>query len=309
MYTLVSAPVLAFDLVRRPGGEHVARLLREALELGPADLPVLAACAPSDVDATAARAGAWLAVSAAEAQRLEVTGLLEDVRAATAEGRPVTAGTLQALESAPLGSLDALLRCVRREVLDWTWSAASGPLADGLAVQSAPATAATSVLCDAVASCYLAGELDDDARRRLAGPWTRAARALGLAERSATDPGEGTRALLARLRALGPADLERLRAASAATRASRSRWAEAVHDASWAVHLSGRVRPAAAAQLLAVEAVRDAGLPLADSAGGVWNLLSGAVQASVVADLLGDEPTALLASPVRAALGPLEPLG
>jgi hypothetical protein len=76
-----------------------------------------------------------------------------------------------------------------------------------------------------------------------------------------------------------------------------------VHDASWAVHLSGRVRAAAAAQLLAVEAVRDAGLSLADSAGGVWNLLSGAVQASVVEDLLADEAADLLAAPVRSALG------
>jgi hypothetical protein len=276
MYTLVSAPVLAFDLVRRPGGEHVARLLREALELGPADLAVLAACAPAEADAVAQRAEAWLAVSAAEARRLEVTGLLEDVRAATAQGQPVTASTLQALESAPLGSLDGLLRCVRREVLDWTWTGASGPLADGLAVQSADATAATAVLCDAVAACYLAGDLDDAPRRRLAAPWTRAARALPLGERASADPGAAPRALVERLRGLGPADLERLRAASAAGRAARTRWAEAVHDA---------------------------GLSLADSAGGVWNLLSGAVQASVVEDLLADEAADLLAAPVRSALG------
>ena len=302
MYTLVSAPVLAFDLVRRAGGEHVARVVREALELRPDDLGLLASYVRDDAGLAAARTEAWLAVSTAEAARPEVTGLLDDVRAASASGLPVTAATLAALESAPLGSLDALLRLVRREVLDWTWHAAAGPQAGGLAVQSSQGTAAASVVCDAVAACYLTPDLPEVMRRRLGGSWTCVSRTLALAERGGADPGEAPRALVRRLRHLDETDRRRLRAASSAGRSGRTRWAESVHEASWAVHLSGRVRAAAAAQLMAVEAVRVAGLPLADSAGGVWNLVSGAVQAAVVDDLLSAEHSAVLADPVRTAL-------
>ena len=63
-------------------------------------------------------------------------------------------------------------------------------------------------------------------------------------------------------------------------------WSGAVHSASWAAYLSDRVRTAAAAQLLLVQALDNGVVPVAERAGGVWNLLSGAVQALVVRDLL-----------------------
>ena len=43
---------------------------------------------------------------------------------------------------------------------------------------------------------------------------------------------------------------------------------------------------------------------LADRAGGVWNMLSGAVQALVVRDLLDTATAHRLLAPVVAALGP-----
>jgi hypothetical protein len=72
-------------------------------------------------------------------------------------------------------------------------------------------------------------------------------------------------------------------------------WSRAMHVASWAVELSGRTRPAAAAQLLAVLALAAAGFTADDCAGGVWNALSGAVTARLVADLLPDAEHRLLA--------------
>jgi hypothetical protein len=67
-----------------------------------------------------------------------------------------------------------------------------------------------------------------------------------------------------------------------------------VHEATWAAYLSGRVAAAAAAQLHRVGAVRAAGISLDDIASGLWNAVSGAVSALVVADLLDDVSCDLL---------------
>jgi hypothetical protein len=56
--------------------------------------------------------------------------------------------------------------------------------------------------------------------------------------------------------------------------------------------------------MLLVQAVDTAAIPLADRAGGVWNMLSGAVQALVVRDLLDTATAHRLLAPVVAALGP-----
>ena len=69
--------------------------------------------------------------------------------------------------------------------------------------------------------------------------------------------------------------------------------------------VAGRVRAAAAAQLMLVQAVEQAGVPVADRAGGVWNLLSGAVQALVVRDVLDGPTLYRLLDPVVSALGPV----
>lgn len=298
MYSLVSAPVLAFDLVRRGGGEQVARLLLTALQLGPDDLPVLAAAHAATPSEEVARAEAWLAVAAADVRSPRVPEILKDVAGQIESDSAAGTRTVRALETAPIGTLDGLLRCLRREVLDWTWAARGD-----VAVQDDTAGRASAVLCDAVAACYLADELGDDVRRRLAGPWTRALRAL---ERPPLDPALAAPAalvpLLVRLARLTEADRSRLRDAAERSRRSGGSWAEAVHEATWAVHLTDRVRSAAGAQLFAVLALRDGDLPVPDAAGGVWNLVSGAVQALMVDDVVAHEVFQILVRPVAEAL-------
>ena len=68
--------------------------------------------------------------------------------------------------------------------------------------------------------------------------------------------------------------------------------------------LSGRTRLAATVQLHAVRAVRAAGLSRPDAATGVWNLLSGALHALVVDDLLDTESCHRLVQPWREAPAP-----
>jgi hypothetical protein len=78
-----------------------------------------------------------------------------------------------------------------------------------------------------------------------------------------------------------------------------------VHSASWSVFVAGRVRASAAAQLMLVQAVERAGIPVGERASGVWNLLSGAVQALVVRDVLDGPTLYRLLDPVVTALGPI----
>jgi hypothetical protein len=161
------------------------------------------------------------------------------------------------------------------------------------------------VLCDAVAAAYLRDLLPDGSWRTLTAPWYAAVRSLP--ERTA-DLGPqrvSIRNLIDRVGSLSKPDLGSLSRAADRARPGLADWAPAVHSASWAVFLAGRVRAGAAAQLELVQAIEAAGVPLGDRAGGVWNLLSGAVQALMVRDLLDAPTAARLLDPYHAALGPL----
>jgi hypothetical protein len=283
VFSLVSAPVLGFDLIRREGGHRVAAVLGRALTVEAPDLPELAAGHHDDAD----RADAWLALSAAERDsivdlaRTDLTG----------------PGAVQQLARAPIGTLAGLLTCVRTDVFGWTWRTVGD-----LSVQDEVAARAVAVVCDAVAGCYAAEGVDDVQRRRLAGPWWQAIRRLPDRSPELGPSGRDAEGLLRRARHLDATDLAALRRES--ERSSRGTdWATAVHDASWAVHLADRIRPAAAAQFALVEALHAADLPLADAAGGTWNLLSGALQAVMVRDLLPADTTHRLLAPVIAAIG------
>jgi hypothetical protein len=59
-----------------------------------------------------------------------------------------------------------------------------------------------------------------------------------------------------------------------------------MHEATWALRLADRLRLAADAQLAAADAFLAAGFTARDAAYGVWNAVSGSVQALVAADLL-----------------------
>lgn len=284
MYTLLGASVLGFDLVRREGGGVVASLLNEALALTPGDLPVLAAARPvglltNDDQRVVAAVGDLSPMSTALGEMTRLVGA----------GRVKEA--LQLIEAAPMSGLPDLLRCVREEVLDWVWSD-EGP-------EDVEVALALAVVSDAVTAAYHASALDEPVVQKLYEPWARA----GLARRS-IDLGPCQAEvddLLARLTHLD-ASSRRFMLEAAAYARLRGGWARAMHSATWAVHMADRVRPAAAAQLRAVRVLVDAELSVSDSAAGVWNLVSGGVQATVVGDLLDEATSERLLAPLEAAL-------
>lgn len=288
MYSLVSAPVLGFDLTRLPGGSATAEVLLRAFTLADADLPLLAEQLPDE----ATRADLWLDVHSAAAKLPSMRDLGEV--ADTARG-------LDLAERAPIGSLDGLLRCLRYDVMAWTWTGVGSA-----ARQTGPGSAATSLLCDAAVASYLRDLLPENTRRRLGAGWVAAMRRLPAGPPIDLGPHHyAVSALLDRLRTLRPEDVGRLSRATDETRRGQTTgWAGAVHSASWAAYLSDRVRTAAAAQMLLVQALDNGLVPVSERAGGVWNLLSGAVQALVVRDLLDTATAHRLMAPVIAVLGP-----
>jgi hypothetical protein len=288
MYSLISAPVLGFDLTRLRGGSATAEVLVRALCLQTEDLPVLAAHLP-DEDT---RGGLWLAVDAAAAKVRDIQSIVDDSDPARA---------LALLEQAPIGSLDALLHLVRHDVMAWTWQEGAGPSPQ----QSEIAARATAVLCDAAVASYLRDHLSDTVRRSLAVGWVTASRRLTAAAPVDLGPHHyAVSALMQRLGTVRPEDVRRLERAADDARRHPGGWSSSVHSASWAAYLSDRVRTAAVAQLLLVQAIDIGAFPLTTRAAGVWNVLSGAVQALVVRDLLDTSTAHRLLAPVLAALGP-----
>jgi hypothetical protein len=283
MYSLVSAPVLGFDLIRRAGGHRVAAILRQALNLAPEDLSVLAAAFAQDET----RAKAWVGLAEyGNGRTLHTLGTSRSDQGAGADLADVRI-LLDQLTVAPVGSLDGLLQCVRTDVLDW-----------------ATDDDAIALVCDAVAACYAADGIDIADQRRLAGPWTTVSRRLPVGRTPDLGPGAtDAAALLGRVRHLTSNDLAAVRRVSA-TGARGTDWSTAMHNATWAVHLSNRVRSAASAQFSLVETLHAAGMSAGDAAMGSWNLLSGALHALMVADLLDSDTSYRLVSPALEALGP-----
>ena len=286
MYSLVSAPVLGFDLTRLGGGSATAEVMLRALRLRLGDLPVLAERLPDE----GVRGPLWVEVESAARKLPSLKGMKADD----------PASSLALVERAPIGSVDALLTCIRYDVMAWTWHGTGRD-----AQQSETAAAATALLCDAAVASYLREVLDESTRRMLGAGWVAALRRLPSGPPIDLGPHHySVSSLLDRLRSIRHKDLTRLVAAGDDARRNAGGWSPAVHSASWAAYLSDRVRTAAAAQMLLVQAVDTAAIPLADRAGGVWNLLSGAVQALVVRDLLDTSTAHRLLAPVVAALGP-----
>ncbi len=300
-YSLVSSPVLGFDLVRVPGGSEVAGVLLRALACGPAELAVLAARHDAP-----ARERAWPHVRAASDRRPAmpqalgaVADGLDELADGGLPGRRVDAA-LSLLRSSTIADADALVRLVHGDVLDWTWSTQ-----DGVAVRSDEAARGADVLADAAVGAYLSGRLGPPVADALAAPYRAALRALPPVldgeEAAGSALPDGVRGVLGRLATLTDADRTALEGAAERARSGDGQWAVAVHDASWAVHLTGRTRTAAAAQLHAVRGFVAAGLGALPDAAGLWNLVSGVVHAEMVADLLGDGSRSLLVRPWLAA--------
>jgi hypothetical protein len=103
--------------------------------------------------------------------------------------------------------------------------------------------------------------------------------------------------LLGAIRALGDGDRAVWRTAVDEGRADHRPWAAAMHEASWAAHVSGRTRALATVQLHAVQAFLDGGFDVHDGAAGVWNAVAGCVQGIAMADLLDERSLSVLRAP------------
>jgi hypothetical protein len=283
-YSLVNAPALAYDLVRLPHGLQAGQVVRTALACGPDELSALAARHPGPHRAH--RWGEVMVAGSREPLRRTVHLADEAVGSALAGDTATSTALVRRLERAALGDVAALDRMLRHDVLDWTWLACGD-----IAVQDPEASAACDVLADAAASAYCSEVLDDATRRSMAAPY--------LATRPSPPRLTGHEVVDAALSHLAGTDEEgrrRWRRAVDQQRPGTATWAPAMHEATWALSLAGRLRLAADAQLAAAEAFSAAGFTPRDAAYGVWNAVSGSVQALVAADLLpGPDADLLLA--------------
>lgn len=274
-YSLVNAPALGYDLVRLPHGEQVADVLRTALACTADHLGALAARHPGPD-----RVERWAAVldrGAREGIRENLVLADRALELALTGDGTASALLLRRLERAALGDVAGLDRLIRHDVLDWTWLRSGD-----LAVQDPGAAEACDVLADAAASAYCSERLPDAVRRTMAAPYL----AAGLDLSGSPSPHPAVQAVLDVLvGADGPAR-QAWRQAVDDVRPGTTGWAPAMHQASWAVMLADRLRLAADAQMQAVRAFRAAGFDGRDASYGVWNAVSGVVQATVASDLL-----------------------
>lgn len=293
-YSVVGAPALAFDLARLAGGDQVAGVLRTALTAGSDDFERLSACHPG-----ASTRSTWTRVRDEATDEDEQSGLgdaLADAGAALEEAAAGETKLLRRLETGMLGDAQALDRLIRHELLDWTW------LHSGtLSVQDPIAAEAADVLVDAALSGYLRDRLPEAARRAMAVPFLRA----GVPSRDAmvaTGIPEVDQVITV-LASSDDAVRRRWREVVDGLRIHTNQWAPAMHQATWALSLTERLRPAADAQLAGVIAFGRAGFTARDAAYGVWNALSGVLQASAVGDLLPAAEADVLLRPWREVYG------
>jgi hypothetical protein len=294
-YSLVSAATLGFDLVRLPAGRSVAEVLLAGLG---ADAPALSAVAAAHPARGLAREERGvLAVRSRRAREMAAT--VPHMRSAATAGDRAAVLVAQ-LEQGTIGDAPTLERLLRDDVLGREHSATGFLDADEM-------DEAADVLADAALGHWAAGVLPPLVRRELTGPFDRVLDrgVVGGAPIGADlGPAAGELAeLLDTLRGLDEGGRAAWRVAVDEVRADRRPWATAMHEASWAAHVSGRTRALAAAQLHAVQAFLDGGFSVSDGASGAWNAVSGCVQGTAMADLLDDASLAVLRAPWERVTG------
>jgi hypothetical protein len=284
-YSLVSAATLGFDLVRLPAGRSVATVLLAALGADATALTSVADVHPGRGLARGERG--VLAVRSRKARELAASvPHMRGVAAGAAAGDR-TAVLVAQLERGTIGDAPTLERLLRDDVL--------GPEHPARALLSDDELAeAADVLADAALGHWAAGVLPPLVRRELTGPFDRA---LDRGAVSGPPVDDGLAELLDAVHGLDAPGRAAWRAAVDEGRADHRPWATAMHEASWAGHVSGRTRSLAVAQLQAVQAFLDGGFDLHDGAAGVWNALAGCVQGTAVADLLDEASLAVLQAP------------
>lgn len=263
---MVNIAMLVRDLARQPRADRVATELLRAFALGPAELEQLDRIRCDD-EAQARRRTRVLEADAARPRALQVLaaarGFADDI------GIDAYAAAADALEQAPIGDLDALARFVRRDVLAEAWASTAD-----VAVARWPR--ALDVVTDGVLGTY-AGEGE------LATPWMQWADEHGVAPEATAWPHV--------VRAVG-----RLRPGVVVAPAP-AEWASRMHDACWAVHLTGRERAAAVTQLHALRAVAGAWAPELPPL-RVVSMTTAAVHGTVVADVLDGATATAMSQPL-----------
>jgi hypothetical protein len=294
-YSLVSAATLGFDLVRLPAGRAVAEVLLAGLGADAEGLTAVAAAHPGRGLAREERG--VLAVRSRRARELAAT--VPHMRNAAAGAGDRAAVLVAQLEQGTIGDAPTLERLLRDDVLG------SEHLATDVLDPDLVAEAA-DVLCDAALGHWAAGVLPPLVRRELTGPFDRVLDGILPAASIGADlgPAAGELAdLLDSLRTLDEPGRAAWRTAVDEGRADHRPWATAMHEASWAAHVSGRTRALAAAQLHAVQAFLDGGFTVSDGAAGAWNAVAGCIQGTAMADLLDEASLAVLQAPWRRVTG------
>ncbi|MFC5381093.1 hypothetical protein [Aquipuribacter nitratireducens] len=314
-YSLTSASALGLDLVRTPGGGAVARLLGQGLLVEPGAAPVPATATGAGQDPAGARAAALrLLGERATVPAVDVRDDVVESRSPGTPARPVSveelAETLTAslrrarrdLQAVSLGTVEDLLALARSLPVDATGRSGTGApheAAAGLAVREASDVRLGAALADGVLAELLLG-CGDPALAPLARELLRPTVGGDLLP-PVDSPGDAVEvpAAASLLRQVAAARPEALRTPD---RPVPAVWARHVHDATWAIEITGRTRTAALAQLDLVRALHRAGVTPAEAAAGVWNTCSGAVQALVVADVLPDDVFEVLVADLLDAL-------
>jgi hypothetical protein len=287
MYSLVNAPTVGFDLARWPTGAAVATVLLEALAVQTGSAHSDLAAFDSGLTLDGRRAAAWLDVSAlAPPVRLDqALSAVRDVIDRTEPPHHSVEPAISALTTAYFGGLDDLLGLLRDDILD-----------------ESPAHV-VAMASDATAAAYGGRRLLPDVRGLLAGPWIAATRSLPPLRSLPVDLGPAdaeVRRVLDRIPLLNGPEAVVLAECSTAAEAD---WGRCMHAAAWAAYLAGRLRPAAAAQFQAVRALRVGNVDAGLVARGVWNAITGCLQAVVMHDLLDEEAFGVLVAPWEQAIG------
>lgn len=253
MYSLVSAAVMAQDLLRHPYAVRVSEAVDRVLALGEDDLARLGRPAPAAVRARVLSACRPPARPASDRLRAGGTG-----------GSAAPERAVDVLDGAMLGCLDDLHRLLVREE----------PL------RGAPPEA-VQVALDAVTAAWagVAAALPDTGA--LLRPWEQALPEVGP---PLAVGGPALRDLLDAVTRRSPEQWQRTAAAHVARRGSGPGWGTAMHEACRLAWEHGRLREVARAQLASVRALALTGAAPVPSA--VAMAVTSAVQALCTADLL-----------------------
>lgn len=286
MYTLVSASVLALDLVRHPSGALVADTVDRVLALTPGDVRRLADCVTDEPQRDVARAR-LLEACAVEPR---MARLMLGVRRVVADGVPGAeeARTIaDVLSETLLGGAADLLALLGREL----------PLND----PALPAAGVQAAL-DAVTAAW-AGRGPDGAHLAdgflLSAAWNAGAPLPPpLPDHEYGGGDRDLRDLLEGVARMTPERWQRVERAHTTISVEHS-WSKGMHEASRVAAETGRLHAVARAQLSAARALRLSGMSTTRAARGGAMAVVAAVQALCVRDEL-DTGT------VRALVGPWE---